>query len=326
MARLADLIWTWKKALPPWVMTLPRESQLLHARQHEQITECVSRAPVIVADNVCEYLYAGTDQEEWDYQKDFPCCAPPFPRFFVEMKRPTSVLSSDLGTVSNTIMPQFWGWYCEAPPISEVPEIIERVRRPDLLDDADGQWGIKGSPEEWKWALTCSLLVANQGKVFFFVTAVFIVSDSGQLMNRPAYLGTGLESFPPDVIRLLTNTSGSMGFPMLLALSFLNCKNVAVIDHEPRALTPREQRAGQRPWVRFKTLDIGPMRQVLRTEGGSDSHGLQRALHICRGHFATYSEERPLFGKYAGRFWIPNHIRGSASAGVVVKDYRVNPS
>ena len=48
-----------------------------------------------------------------------------------------------------------------------------------------------------------------------------------------------------------------------------------------------------------------------------------RRLHICRGHFATYSEDRPLLGKYAGRFWVPAHVRGRDLHGTVGKDDRV---
>jgi hypothetical protein len=323
---LADLMWTWKKSYPPWAQYLSPEQLEMHTRQHEDMLARLPQAQVIVADNVCEYLYAGTDQEEWDFQKDFPCCAPPFDRFFVEMKRPTVVHSDVMGTVGSSVMPQFWGWYCEAPPISEVPELLDLIRDPSKCTPASAPVELAGEPEDYRWALSCSLFVGDRGRIFYFTTVVFVLSAEGRLMNNPAYLGAGLNALPPDMLRLLTGSSGSMSFPMLLALSFMNCKNVAVSDNEPRPLTPREERAGQRPWVRFKTLDIGPMRTVLRTEGDSDTVGLKRALHVCRGHFATYSEERPLFGKYAGRFWIPNHVRGSAASGTVVKDYRVNPS
>ena len=78
--------------------------------------------------------------------------------------------------------------------------------------------------------------------------------------------------------------------------------------------------------MRFKTLDIRPMRKVLEDEGQAATVGLQRALHICRGHFATYSPDKPLFGKHAGTFWVPAHVRGNAERGVVAKDYRVLPA
>ena len=77
------------------------------------------------------------------------------------------------------------------------------------------------------------------------------------------------------------------------------------------------------PRIRFYTLEINPMREVLRREGQAERVGLVRALHICRGHFATYTPEHPLFGKYVGTFWRPDHVRGSREAGEVNKNYSV---
>lgn len=79
--------------------------------------------------------------------------------------------------------------------------------------------------------------------------------------------------------------------------------------------------------LRFNTINIEPMRSVLRREGRSEESGLRRALHICRGHFATYTEDKPRFGRPGehGSFWIPQHVRGSVERGVVVSDYNVKP-
>ena len=78
------------------------------------------------------------------------------------------------------------------------------------------------------------------------------------------------------------------------------------------------------PLSRYYTLNIEPMKKVLREEGKVESHGLKHALSVCRGHFANYTEGKGLFGKYHGQFWIPQHVRGSANQGVVTKDYAVN--
>lgn len=111
----------------------------------------------------------------------------------------------------------------------------------------------------------------------------------------------------------------------LLAICFAHCKNVRLVDGEPTPpkLAKSFEKKHGRPPVVFKTLAIDPMREVLRREGQSEKTGLKRALHICRGHFSTYTPERPLFGKVAGQFWIPAHVRGRASEGVVSKQYAV---
>jgi hypothetical protein len=76
---------------------------------------------------------------------------------------------------------------------------------------------------------------------------------------------------------------------------------------------------------KYYVLNIDPMKKVLDEQGNAEHSGLKRAMHICRGHFATYREEAPLFGKYAGTFWKPMHIKGNASRGIVDKGYSVKP-
>lgn len=65
------------------------------------------------------------------------------------------------------------------------------------------------------------------------------------------------------------------------------------------------------------------MREVLRRDGEMVAgSGLQRALHICRGHFKTY-QDQGLFGKHKGTFWVPMHLRGTAEEGIVRKEYKI---
>lgn len=130
----------------------------------------------------------------------------------------------------------------------------------------------------------------------------------------------------------------------LLTLSFLHCKNVTlktVEEPESSEQSPPSSRKVQkkkrrkqtavrdqqpvqpRPTVTYHILDVEPMKQVLRTEGQAERQGLKRALHICRGHFAHYEEGKGLFGKYHGTYWRAQHLRGEASQGTRIKDYRI---
>jgi hypothetical protein len=112
---------------------------------------------------------------------------------------------------------------------------------------------------------------------------------------------------------------------VLLTTCFMHCKNVAVRDAPapPDRLARAYRKRHGRPLTTYKVLEIAPMRQVLRREGQADATGLRRAVHLCRGHFAHYTHERPLFGKVAGTFWRPMHLRGSPSEGLVLKDYTI---
>jgi hypothetical protein len=114
-------------------------------------------------------------------------------------------------------------------------------------------------------------------------------------------------------------------FPFLFSFSLANCKNVTTsLVHPPEKLSRAHQKRHGMPLSRYYTLNIEPMKKVLREEGKVESHGLKHALSVCRGHFANYTEGKGLFGKYHGQFWIPQHVRGSANQGVVTKDYAVS--
>jgi len=70
-------------------------------------------------------------------------------------------------------------------------------------------------------------------------------------------------------------------------------------------------------------LEIEPMKKVLKSEGNIDEVGLQRALHICRGHFKDYSNGKGLFGKHKGLYWWDSTVRGTESEGKIIKDYNI---
>jgi hypothetical protein len=44
-------------------------------------------------------------------------------------------------------------------------------------------------------------------------------------------------------------------------------------------------------------------------------------VHLCRGHFKTYTDDNPLFGKHVGKYYWQPSIRGKNKKGIVAKDY-----
>jgi hypothetical protein len=110
-------------------------------------------------------------------------------------------------------------------------------------------------------------------------------------------------------------------------ISLANCRNVRLAPHSmPERLARSFQRRRGRPPVRFRTLEIEgrDLRYLNREDaGGGMAIRNGRALHIARGHFKTYSAERPLFGSIPGTFWWAPTVRGDAKAGAVLKDYAV---
>ena len=268
---------------------------------------------LIVADNVAEYWF-DVMPDEWSLG-DFPNIAPPFDQTFVEFR---------IGGVArknwDPRLPVEWGVSLAAIPTSQ-PDIA------DILPALFASMRTEASAVKWIYLATLfshhnakDSLVPGTGPVGCH--AWIPVGPSGAIPDGAELAGT----FDPD--RWDENEAigglSKLVWPALLALTFMHCKNVQRREVvQPAFDRQLWQRKHKRPLVRYHVLDIDPMRKVLRTEGRSDEVGLKKALHICRGHFATYTDEAPLFGKVTGTFWKSQHVRGSAKNGAVVKDYRI---
>ncbi len=111
----------------------------------------------------------------------------------------------------------------------------------------------------------------------------------------------------------------------LLAISFMHARNAELRLTEPPERLARAwgKRHRARPLRRYYVLDVEPLRRRLDSEGQAQSRGLRHALHVCRGHFKTYTEDAPLLGRHVGTYWWPAVVRGRATEGRVEKDYRV---
>jgi hypothetical protein len=133
-----------------------------------------------------------------------------------------------------------------------------------------------------------------------------------------------IDDVPEEAAFEFANSLVGLIGPALLTVSFMHCKNVDVRSEDPpERLSRSHKRKTGRALTRYYVLDIEPMRRILDTEGEAQSKGLRHALHICRGHFKTYTEESPLFGRYTGTYWWESQVRGKAELGTVEKDYRV---
>lgn len=243
--------------------------------------------------NVADYYFNGTPQEEWEWSKDFPNMAPPFEKFWVEYTLPRTYRTSH-GVEQFNDIPGY---------------TIQAVGVLVIATENDEGWQVSGYS-----------FLLDEGAVYGPVQIAMISVD-----------GQGAVRETPKVALLYRVAENDQEFglqafhPMALAISFMHCKNV-MIEGAPDTRTRQQRRYDERKGTKpteFKTLVIEPMKRVLKTEGGIEQHGLKKAMHICRGHFAVYTEEKPLFGRIVGPVWRQAHVRGSAEAGMVGKDYKV---
>lgn len=290
----------------------------------------------IIVDDVSEYVYAGTEQEYWDWSKDFPNLAPPFPIFWMEAIAP-KVIRSSLNPGELRLAGDYGRG--DFARLATVGVLVQGHRRPSgtssqaFIEDIERSplWS-PGGPDnselmrsEIEWAVLFTLFFEHVNHHFYLGPIKILFLDKmGVLIDARNPDGT-IQSMwmTAKMERAEAERSALALFPFALAISLMHCKNVELVrkPQNPK-LAKAYRRRHKEPLLTYHVLDIEPMKRVLRDEGDAEHSGLRHALHICRGHFKDY-RQRGLFGRHKGMFWFESHLRGSAEVGTAVKDYRV---
>lgn len=260
--------------------------------------------PVIAVDNVgdyCEQLPEGPTLADM-----VATVAPPFETFFVECA-PTQHRAG-------TFPLHAWGFVCGGADLTTAPWSVKvpdrRLAR--VLSSfstgrvADLSEALAAVPVRWVLQLVLVLEVRKGSPCGPAAEWNFPLDDGGHLICADDGRVVGIEGLvdlePPlgaQFDQLLIESFDAMVVPALLSLSLMHCKNVRMLDVQqaaPRTKSARRRSPG--PLVRYHVLDIGPMQEILDAQGQARRRGLGAALHICRGHFKTFSEDAPLFGKH----------------------------
>lgn len=276
--------------------------------RREDLEEDLRNAQFVVIDNVADYFYTQR-ANEFLTASDFPCVMLPFELCFMEFR-----------------FPKLGREVTGADEVGVLLTMEDPAKRKGVYPEVLGQ-------PEVRYHLVGRYFVRALGstKVILMADMVLPVGSDGRIITPASgkvHAATNL--FTPvgdeEGRRNLQFIHQHVGFPVFFALSFMHCRNVRMKEEvPPPKLSKSHQRKRGRPLLRYHILEIDHMKSVLEREGKASSGGLEKALHICRGHFATYGVDGKglLFGKHSGRYWIPMHTRGSAKEGVVAKDYEV---
>jgi len=265
------------------------------ATEHLDGTE-LQQIPFIVANGAAAYL-ASIDEGE-DLATLVSTLAPPFEKFWVEFD-----LTGDR-----------YGMRAAGALIT----VLHNPGKPNPSEPGDawvlqadiiGEWD-KGKPV----GPLCTYIVPLDERGF-------LIPDKGIFANPIEIDGANegeLEGWPGALNRYL--------FAALFAVSLMHCKNVSLDTVEPpEKASAKHRRKHGKPLITYRVLNASAMTRTLESEGDRASNGLRHALHICRGHFKTYTAKAPLFGKYTGEYWWADQVRGDAKRGRADKDYRVEP-
>lgn len=319
------------------------------------------KAPVIACDEVTEYLYALNDKEVWDIT-DFPNVAPPFESFWIETCKPSKIQSEQFGELSwesDHLRPSRWGALFH---VNDKRNLIKPKKGAILYNEWDllqFHWlidivmfvqrpGFDVMPI-WAW----SMPITKEGAIWpkhdkdlkqrVSGLSYSIVPDVVKLLDPRAKVPapydivaqSGLPETSPKIHPAWNHADGEKKYdmhraeahgylhPLLLALTFMHCKNTKMKTVHPDAKLRKKRAASGKTTSSYRTIEVGPIKKMLEAAKQPGDSGIQMALHRCRGHFKTYTEDRPLLGHAVGTFFWEDQVRGKKTKGEVKSDYKV---
>lgn len=197
-----------------------------------------------------------------------------------------------------------------------------------LADKTDSdRWGglIEAEPHEcggWITSVQCTRS-GQKIRPEWIGAMVFHIDAAGRIHTKDGFVAVPPSlKHEPDVPACIH----MVAYMACAVCTLLSCKNVSMTPHEsdPEQVRRAVKRHGGTPdSYRYHTLVVRPP-GARHDSPGQDIDIMPR--HMCRGHFAEYGPEFNkglLFGKYAGRFYVPPHMKGDKKHGVVEKDYIV---
>ena len=152
------------------------------------------------------------------------------------------------------------------------------------------------------------------------------VSETSPVIPNPIWVKYMDRLNSPDPSALIASQVTGEVCNALYAILFTHCRNVTYYEKShPEKLQKANIKRGKTPQETYRILDIEGLTKQAKSDATTERGELQTALHICRGHFKTYTEENPLFGQHTGTYWWPMHKRGSEKYGKINKDYKIKP-
>jgi hypothetical protein len=263
------------------------------------------KTQVIIADPIWAEIDKGEDHV-WQAE-DFPNIAPPFNSYFVEAQ--SAVDPSLWGGIHFQVLDNKKHWAKTTNPGQPLPPELRWV----LAARGYGAMGLDffiypgsgflhvGERGEW---------LDDSQNVATYVTDQFAahVGDHHYWMEHGALPVSDFMNHIPFA---------------LTAICLLHCKNVVSEIEQPSRQQQRHyERKNGFPPTDYHVLKIRP-----RPERGDRSGREQAAVglnrqHIARGHFKTFTEEAPLFGKWTGMYFWEAQVRGNPQRGKLDKAYQ----
>lgn len=279
------------------------------------VADRAAKCPILVADDIAQEAFEaalrGARQNgEFSLLNDLPNVAPPFQEMWIEATTGQFVATNLVGSQPLSF-PKTVGFMLHSMPTRDMVSFAHATSHQDHIIRCHERY------PDAHWIVSVEGFLERERNV-------------SEMMGHWAYAVDPLGRLIGDLVPFIEEhdndgkRSGMRFFARLplLAISFCQCRNVMVREIGPDAgEVKRRARSGSRPLLRYHVLELGQFRKTLAAAGAKDS-GIVHAMHICRGHFKTYTPDKPLMGRHVGTWWWGETLRGDAAHGVVTKDYR----
>jgi hypothetical protein len=228
--------------------------------------------------------------ESGEYRDIYPLCLPPWPRCWIEWRSDEAPVACAVTHITRRSVAAWGEMVTEIAP-SNLP----------IIQSADSV------------VLLIPWVRNSSGKLTAFDALAVVAMDERGVILDVSFKGANSESLRMSPVLY--------HFP-LFTFCLSNCKNISLVE----ALAYRRRSRGRpKNFYSYKVLATSGSLTATGSGDSATADPIGRRMHICRGHFACYSDERPLFGKFTGLFWKPMHLRGKVNVGIADKDYEVNP-
>ena len=259
--------------------------------------------------------------------EDYPCLAPPYDQYAVCFHSSKNFRGADFNMFNGGKEVEYVAY-------------IDAITDYRKLEDTDIDPSYRGRV---KWSVVMS--IAHNTNFPFNLYLVYYLDKDGVVL--PVILDDGKENKYGSVGIVandnMTNGKGRMfldmdddaisnimwsmawlTFTALQVTSMLHCSNVTFKDEErDEGITRSYNKKNRIVGVKYKILVISDTKTASRKSSKTkDTVDRTVPQHNRRGHFAIY-KDKPLFGKFRGTIWIPDHVVGSKANGIVVKDYKM---
>jgi hypothetical protein len=190
-----------------------------------------------------------------------------------------------------------------------------------------------------EWEVQFCAVVAHAGKAPKYIGSLnTTISKTGQLGGKLGFHAPAAEAKVSEDIEALQRGLLTTSVARALAgLMLLGCNNVSLSDRPMQRTEARraaKRHGGDQGHYRFHVLVVRPPGRKGEAKGEGVEIGTM-PFHVARGHYQHYGpanvhhhrdgrDRGLLFGKYAGRFFVPPTVRGNEKNGIVDKSYAVN--